>query len=474
MTLQYCRVISYENHEMTLQYCRVISYAYFQFVCRWVTFNVDYYVVYCVCDTHVCIELSRFYPHGVCHTCVTVLKHLYCGGYRSPSSYNYRQSHPVRSMTDPFADAAGVIVHSTVGGATVHQSSSDVQPVSQTTVPGANPTAMPRNVTTPRKKQKPYVRPPSQLSPRINNADPTQNMVHTIFVDPSTIAKHDDKTAKRKTTAGVPVTIWPQYTIDCYDDKTFVVVTPTEWWLNTLLQTLRPRSTANTVRNLQTAFSELARQWIRSGLDSFSANRRTDDDSDDAGVGQRPPRHRSLSGVNATRNTLLNVRIDDASVTVLNYGKLFVLLLDNDGLLFIHNNVVAACKNISSDGDTAASASLSTKRATFTFADAMPNIRDKVMWDCDKHAWKVIYNTALGKATTYKDIDNHTLVVPVCPTEAENEANKMESYTRAIRTWNAFDTSKRDRIDTASPSSAIEQPLSLSSKWAADSASYAL
>jgi hypothetical protein len=299
-------------------------------------------------------------------------------------------------------------------------------------------------------------------------------MVHTIFVDPSTVVKQDGKTAKRKANAGVPITIWPQYKLAGLDDHVFAVVAPTEWWLATLLHTLRQRSNVSSVRNLQTELADRARQWIRSGLDSINVTSRADDDSDDAEVDQRPSRYRSLSGMSTTRTKLLNVRIDGATVTVLNYGRMFVLLLDDAGIRFIHDNIVTACAIMCRDGAADASASSSTSRAAFAFADETPNVRDKVMWDCDANAWKVIYTSAFGKVTSLRDMDNQTLVVPECATEAEYDTKKKDSYIRAIQTWSAFDKSKRDRIDTLASPSTMEQSVALAGKWAADSASCVL
>ena len=406
--------------------------------------------------------------------CVGVTRHIL------PDPRSYSILCAVSAMVDPFATAVfdmndGAVVavdtvYRAMDAPVVRSAPANADESIVAAVPQASSSTM-----APKKKDKKTYspRPPSQLSPRPEHDDPTQNIVCTIFVDPPEAGKQASGAVKRKLGTRVPVTIWPQYTLSGLADVVFVVVSPTEWWMNAILHAVRPRSSPQTARNMRASLADLTRLWIRSGLTSLKREADEDAESGDDNAAQNKKTwERSFSGVKLKNMSLLDVNIDGAAVTVLNYGKLFVLKLNDAGIRFLQWNVVNACRNLR--GDAEEDASSSSQRAQFAFDNETPNIPDKIRWDCDKNAWKVTYQNAKGKVTSYADMDNVTLVVPDCGTEAEHVAKKLDSYWRAIRTWNALDVTKRDRIDLLATPSTTSQPATLQAKWTDDSASLVL
>ena len=137
------------------------------------------------------------------------------------------------------------------------------------------------------------------------------------------------------------------------------------------------------------------------------------------------------------------------TISLMNYGKLFVIKLDSDGVAFINKVIVHVATQCSEElllqADEVKVAP-GPVEAGFRFDDTTPNIRDKVVWDPNRNSWKLLLQKNGHMATSHSDVDGYPLSVAEDLDAAGHNAAKFASYVRAIKAWNYFDAGKRQRI----------------------------
>ena len=292
------------------------------------------------------------------------------------------------------------------------------------------------------------------------------NRLETVFVEPTcTRTNASDATIKRRRTSDlVPVSIWPQYTLEHAPGR-LVVVAPQEPWVMRMMNAIRCRASEKSTRVLSQNLGQAIRVMLRKGLDErkcrSAADAVADDDmSDDADPKERSAAHRNFSGFSFHNVALVELTFANVVVRALNDGRVLVLLLDDDSLRFIRTTLVELIRRL---GDKGGAACPEPQLAPFRFDDSTPNIRGKVVWEPTFNTWKLIMPSKLhGKPKSpYEDAEGHSLQVPHTLEASAHAAAKAAAYIRAIAAWNAFNATQRKNIPA--PLS-IELPQSVSSQ----------
>ena len=371
---------------------------------------------------------------------------------------------------------------------------------------------LPTNPKQTAKERKPRSKGPetSDLVLALPPEDQPRNLWLTLFINP-TLQSSDDpadrgrKPKRQKQGDSVPVTMWPQYRVKG-ESITFAVVAPTEHWLIMALAALRGRgSKANTTRILNKNFAHAVRILLREGLHNHGRNNAdsgsedeidTEDEADAAA--KTKAKARTFSGFKLGRVFLLKTVVAKHDVTLVNYGKLFILQLDDEGIVFLNNVILDIMQKLSDTTEAVDdSKSVVSEVAAFRFDHTTPNVRDKVLWEPNQNAWKLILmEKNKPKRAAFADEQGDTLKVPERLSAVEHEFEKAKSYARAILAWNSLDASGRKRIaqplqiqlqppssssasdsqDGAEPDAGAvpSQKLSLQSKWEMDGLSLQL
>ena len=260
-----------------------------------------------------------------------------------------------------------------------------------------------------------------------------------------------------------PVPIWPQYTLTNHEG-TFIVIGMLERWLNTMLHIMRARSpkstscpggsTATTMESFRVMSKNLTaslRLMLQKALREVGAE--TADMDGDLEDDQPKSRRHTCSGYTIENAALLNLTIAHCPIQIANYGKAFIVRLDENARCFIQTVICDLIKKLSDSIDTSVQDSPrdTTVRevASFRFDDSTPNIRDKIVWCPDDNAWKLILQKkGRGRALAFEwfDHEGKSLAVPKDLGGDEYDAAKLLAYGRAIEAWNILDTGKRFRI----------------------------
>ena len=137
-------------------------------------------------------------------------------------------------------------------------------------------------------------------------------------------------------------------------------------------------------------------------------------------------------------------------ISILNYGKQMVLLLDDDGKRFLQDSMITVITQLSDECHASADAETQPREAeqvaAFRFDDSTPNVFGKVVWDTDCHGWKVTIGRGRDTRPRYKDNNGESLVVSEDLPGNAFERMKADRYKAAIACWNALDRSTRRRI----------------------------
>ena len=339
------------------------------------------------------------------------------------------------------------------------------------------------------------------------DAQPEKNFWLTLFIYPTSqqIPEQVDRKPKRQRQGDcVPVAVWPQYKVRD-EPGTFVVLAHTELWVSTILHTLRGRGAkANSMRILNKNFANAIRTMLREGLCNTQQAADSDDESETEGAKPNTPAKLTFSGFKLATVFLLKANVAGLPITVVNYGKLLIMKLDEEGIRFINKVVIDVVQRLSDTTETVANGKGAVSvEAGFRFDQSMPNIPDKVLWDPSTNSWKLILsNKGRPKRASFVDEDGKPLGVTEGLTADKHDVAKANSDARAIQAWNHLDKSDRKRItmplqihvpppavsgnseacpesdsqDTSTPASdaMIGQTLSLESKWAQESFSIKL
>ena len=320
--------------------------------------------------------------------------------------------------------------------------------------PCATPRKLPRAKASAGPRHRPTPKPVSKLCNVSLGEDPATWSVAAVFFTDLSGAREEDGRSKRPRLADLqPVTIWPQYTIAGLDGI-FVVASVAEPWLAAMLRTLRQRhehgSAADaTTRILSRNLSASLRVLVRKGLASIDGHAPVDEPDDIAYNVKK--RARTFSGLAIEDCFLFDVTLAEHPITMVNYGRQLIFRLDDNGMRFINTALVTLIKKLSSSAaDVATADPVPSEKASFSFEDSTPNVRDKVMWCTRFNGWKLLImpkNGTLKKAThTCEDDSGRSLKVDLSLAGADFEEAKQHAYQRAIAAWNVLDTSSRYRI----------------------------
>ena len=134
-------------------------------------------------------------------------------------------------------------------------------------------------------------------------------------------------------------------------------------------------------------------------------------------------------------------------LSILNYGKQMVVLLDDDGKRFLQNGMTSVIKKLI-DTDDEEKHTEAEQVACFRFDDSTPNLFGKVVWDTDRCSWKVTLGDGRERRTTYEDHHGGDLAVPADLSADAYMRDKSKRYRSAIDTWNELDKTKRRRLLT--------------------------
>ena len=283
---------------------------------------------------------------------------------------------------------------------------------------------------------------------------------------------------KRPRGAGdvVPVTLWPQYTVPTLTG-TFIVVSPAEAWLSRMLSSLRSFNGDPPTRILARSLSQAVRVMIRKGFAGVKgvaadAGQDSDEDLFDEGDGKQASvrssavARRRASGYTLENAFALDVTIADYPLTVANCGRNLIVLMDDKCLRFVSEALVSVIRQLK-----ATPADVEEPQcAPFRFDDAVPNVRDKVIWAPTLNSWKVLAHTKTGGAgsarTLLADEAGRSFQVDPSLNAAAHERAKQDMWLRAVDCWNKADQSKRQRI--AAPPTAVTLPSKSSSPSTSD------
>ena len=251
----------------------------------------------------------------------------------------------------------------------------------------------------------------------------------TVFVQPSA-KKKGAKPAKVNT---VPVTLWPQYSINGVDG-TFLVVSASELWFQKMLKTIRCRSDDQTLRRLTANVMYQLKILLRTILgNAVESDNKADVCEDDV---QEKPKQRTWSGFRLCDVLLLQKSWGTTKPTLVNTGEVMILLLDEEGTKFICEVIVLMIHQVTLEAPVSEFAKKETKSGSmWSFENETPNIRDKVVWDPDCESFKLLQK---GEMTTYVDHEGVPLTVRFLPGDDEKSymAKKAEAHRRAILSWN--------------------------------------
>jgi len=248
-----------------------------------------------------------------------------------------------------------------------------------------------------------------------------------------------------------PVPLWPQYNVRWKDadfqNSTWIVVGNYEPWVMQLFDALTNKS----VRVLAKTFTDHFRKEFLACMDKTrqpahlkNAFEDSDCEDDDSKIGAKQ---------SARNVAVVEPNIGGYKVVCLNYVAKMVLKLDEATLNFVTSWIVPLARQLAHSQVALAHSQVtrvhceealestacesSRKLAVFQFtANPTPNIKDKVLWYPNSHAWKIVLH------------DKNTLSFSVAPNlSAQKYAEeKVAAYWHAVDAWNRLDNSKRLRI----------------------------
>ena len=166
--------------------------------------------------------------------------------------------------------------------------------------------------------------------------------MQTIFLKPS--AKKGARPAKVNK---VPVTMWPQYSIDGIDHHRFVLVSASELWFEKMLKILRCRTDDQTLRRVTTNVMFQIKRLLRSILGkSLNCDDTEDVNDDEIHVEKKHKAAVTWSGFSLKDVLLLQKSWGMTKPTLVNTGEVMILLLDEEGTKFIREVIVEMIEQV--------------------------------------------------------------------------------------------------------------------------------
>ena len=272
---------------------------------------------------------------------------------------------------------------------------------------------------------------------------------HSLRLTPKKLADGDDVTCVlvQNGRRQVPVPLWSQYNVNWKDldfqNSSWIVVSNYEHWFMQLVDAVTNKS----VRLVAKTFTD----HFRNEFQACMAVARTADNLGNPVSDSDCDEHRSPARQRVGRDVAVTeLDIGGFTVLCLNSTARMVLKLDEATVKFITGWIVPLVKVLAHSQDLSQhklgspSASVACEAAdplgVFRFsACPTPNIRDKVCWNLNAHAWSVLLKDPKGKPSEDFAVD-HTQSADAY------EEQKIGAYGRAIEIWNRLDGSKRLRI----------------------------
>ena len=246
-----------------------------------------------------------------------------------------------------------------------------------------------------------------------------------------------------------------------------------------MLSSLRSFKDDPPMRILARSLLQAIRVMIRKGFAgvkgvSADADQDSDDDLVDEGNGKEASARgasralRRASGYTLENAFALDVTIADYPLTVANCGRHLIVLMDDRCLRFVSEALVSVIRQLKA---TPGPADVEEPQcAPFRFDDAVPNVRDKVIWAPTLNSWKVLVQSKTGgpsaARTLLTDEAGRSFQVDTSLNAAAHERMKQDMWLRAVDCWNKADQSKRQRI--AAPPTAVTLPSKSSSPSTSD------
>ena len=327
-----------------------------------------------------------------------------------------------------------------------------------------------------------------------HDTDPTKNELLTIFIDvaaPSDATGPDSSRAPQCT----PVCMWPQYELKSRVGERFIIVNATEDWFNRLITVVHGQASSGKhavkLRDLKQYTMDALKKILLKGLSTSTTSvcAMSDDEEIDTSIITPSAKKRRYSGIPALRVSTVEAEVAGWHLTLLNYGKQFVMKLDESAIRFTTTHIVAIVRQLavksSPDPVDTSVVSRESQCAAYTFDDTTPNIRDKVTWDPIAELWRISVFDGKKHASRSTDENGKSLSILGDYCQDAWAVAKAETYGRAISAWNILDRSRRYRIveprsvalpflssdsqsDTHSadsPHNANEGLLSMADKW---------
>ena len=255
------------------------------------------------------------------------------------------------------------------------------------------------------------------------------------------------------------LTLWPLYSVNAQlsgqDSKDgWIVIAKTEQWLEDLVRLAVDASHVG--KAIQKLLNEMDSRWaeaLKRARQRFMKEAKCATHSSDSEAEDRKTVEIESVRLPLRSQATLKAQIGGFNVTVLNLIRPKVLKVDADALIFITEYIVKRVVHLLSVAQAGTEAASSSAQpvplAKFHFPDSpTPNVRDKVVWDPTKHAWRIIVKSEHSHKVSdqHKDEQGRTLSVDFSLKREDYFEARIEAYDRAIRAWNALDKSKKDRI----------------------------
>ena len=293
----------------------------------------------------------------------------------------------------------------------------------------------------------------TRFDPIASSTTGMEDLWHAIFVNPT------GKEPSRSTSSDIPyvgVCIWPQYQISGLNGS-YAVVAQGEQWLDRIFYYLKCRSSAKnpteSIRNLMPTFNRTIIEMLKNGLSALRQKEmhETDIEVIDDDDGHNTPTVKSLSGFKLNNVPVVQVTIAGITFKVVNFAKMMIVKVDNDGIQFMSTVIVDVVRKLTPQDNE----SVYQPEAPFQFDVDLRNIKDKIVWDPDENGWQVRAKAAKAKAKgknatksqpSIKEPEQPCIKVPNNLEGEQWEYARRVAYAKAINIWNDTDFSKRARI----------------------------
>jgi len=273
----------------------------------------------------------------------------------------------------------------------------------------------------------------------------------------ATNAPEQGKRAACKVVAPIAVALWPQYKLTLahpeFVDTTWLAIGFQEQWLRQLVHAMKaPTESDKGERGLVTAVRQLWLPRFREALQKRrneigQAEPAEEDAEDEAGcdVADDPREKIDAARLTFRKVASVDITVMGHTLTMLNVLRPCILNVDDALCTFIQTHVASSVRALAPSQQM--QNPIIQPLAPFHFvALEMPNVRGKVTWVPDQHAWRLDITKPKEKLQPGQDLTGQTLAVAPSLSPEKYTAAKRDAYTRAIHTWNAVDGSTRLRI----------------------------